>query len=106
MHKIVLLALIAILMNCSGKSAISADQYARFTAKRTLIQDYYRNKPDSLDRFLAGLYKSEGVSQVQISNFVSKTNKEPEQWIEIQQKVVAEMEKLNPARPNPAPPRH
>jgi hypothetical protein len=87
------------LLHC-GQKALTQAQYARFYAKKSLIQQYYRGKDDSLKAYVAGLYKSEGVSAEQVQRFIEKTNSSPEQWVEIQQKIVAEMEKLNPANKN------
>jgi hypothetical protein len=88
---------------CGKIRPISADQYARFAAKKAFIIDHCRNMPDSLGPYLAGLYKSEALNPEKVQDFVDQANKYPEQWIEIQQKIVAEIEKLNPRRPNTPP---
>ena len=92
-----------LILQCSGKSAISTDQYVRFTAKQKLIQEHYKNKPDSLALYMAGLYKSEGVKPEGLKRFRDAVNAEPKEWIALQQKIVAELEKLNPAQPAKVP---
>jgi hypothetical protein len=103
MKRILPVLLCFFLFSCSKGRAITADQYARFAAKKAVIREYCAVKQDSLAAYIAGLYKSEGVTPEQVDKFIAKTDKDPESWIEIQQKIVAETEKLNPARLNQPP---
>ncbi len=80
-------------------SNITTDKYVKFAAKKALIENYCQNKPDSLGKYMSWLYKNEGLSPASIKEFIRKTNKNPEQWIEIQQKVVGELEKMDPSKP-------
>jgi hypothetical protein len=92
---LLLLFILVMLAGCKKKDIVSNEQYARFYARKCLLKEHFRHR-DSLDKYLSGLYETEGVTPDQIVDFVKEREDNPEEWAETQDLIVKEIEKLNP----------
>lgn len=89
------LAFLVLLAACGGRE-LSVHQFARYNAKRLLLEEVWHGRPDSLQPYLAGLYKQEKISPEQVAAFMKKVDRKPELWIRAQELTLKELERLKP----------
>ncbi len=90
-------AIILTLPSCAPSDK-ELQKFARFNAKRLLIEEYCKMKPESLFVYTASLYKNENINQNRIIRIISYLDKNPDAWVKTQKLLVAELDSLNPAK--------
>ncbi|MBL8025873.1 MAG: hypothetical protein JNL74_05660 [Fibrobacteres bacterium] len=91
------LTLLAILTSCSPSDK-KINDFARFNAKRSIINEYSKLHPESLSVYLKGLYESEKMDSVRIGKMVAYLDSNPEEWVKFQKMIVLNLDTLNPAK--------
>lgn len=94
--KIALLIPVMLLLASCGARELTVEGFARFNARRLLLEETWRDKPDSLALYLAGLYKQERLTPEQVAGFMKKVDQKPELWIKAQELTLRELEGLKP----------
>jgi len=102
--KYTIVFLLSFMVSCAFFQNIDEATYARFTAQKMLLEETYSNAPDSLNLYLKGLYKKEELTPEALEKYRKKLENDPEEYIAVQEAIMTELYKLDPAlakRPSP-----
>ena len=86
---------------CAKKPSLTDEQYASVYVRARLIQEQFKNRPDSVSAYLGALYRSWGVTPGDMETFIAGKEKKPGDLEKLQQRVLEELKKLDP-RPKPS----